>query len=316
MAPCLTRAAVHGRLPDRLLRRHLDVVTPGRSGSTGVHNARIHEIAPNRSQLPTNAHVSESAYYDLYVMLDIYSRYVVHWEVHTRENAELAEQFIAAAVRPTAARRPRMCTPTGAPRCPSKPVTALLAELNIAQSHSRPRVSNDNPYSEAQFRTLKYCPAFPERFGFLAHARAFCAEFFAYYNHEHRHSGIGLHTSASVHLGTAGQIRAERARTLQAAYAANPGRFRRRPAPPSLPTAIWINEPVKEETSPDTEQVTWNVSNGLTVTECANAQLVNRSGDRLSRSSVIEGADVWCGSPCKPRKNEVSRIEESSAEPA
>ncbi|GAA3656242.1 hypothetical protein GCM10022224_019220 [Nonomuraea antimicrobica] len=116
-------------------------------------------------------------------------------------------------------------------------------------------MSNDNPYSEAQFRTLKYCPAFPERFGSITHARAFCTEFFSYYNHEHRHSGIGLHTPASVHLGTAGQIRAERARTLQAAYAAHPGRFRRKPTPPRLPTGVWINEPAKAETSSDTEQV-------------------------------------------------------------
>ncbi|MGW6505132.1 integrase core domain-containing protein [Nonomuraea angiospora] len=131
-----------------------------------------------------------------------------------------------------------------------KPVAALVAELNIAQSHSWPRVPNDNPYSEAQFRTLKYCPAFPSVWS-LAHARAFCA----YYNHEDRHSDIGLHTPASVHLGTTGRIRAERARTLQAAYAANPSRFRRKPTPPSLPKAVWINEPAKKETNSDTEQV-------------------------------------------------------------
>lgn len=197
----------------------------------------------------------KGVYYDLYVMLDIYSRYVVHWEVHTRENAELAEQFIAAAISANGGQAPAHVHADRGTSMTSKPVAVLLADLNITQSHSRPQVSSDNPCSEAQFRTLKYCPAFPERFGSLAHARAFCAEFFAYYNHEHQHSGIGLHTPASVHLGTAGQIRAERARTLQAAYAANPGRFRRRPAPPSLPTAVWINEPAKEETSSDTEQV-------------------------------------------------------------
>jgi putative transposase len=125
----------------------------------------------------------------------------------------------------------------------SKPVAALLAELNIDRSHSRPRVSNDNPYSESAFKTLKHCPAFPERFGCIADARAFCAEFFAYYNHEHRHRGIGLHTPASVHFGTAEKIRAERARVLDAAYAANPDRFRRRPTPPRLPGAAWINQP-------------------------------------------------------------------------
>jgi len=107
-------------------------------------------------------------------------------------------------------------------------------------------VSNDNPYSEAAFKTLKYCPAFPDRFGCIADARAFCEQFFAYYNHEHRHSGIGLHTAASVHYGTAIEIRAQRTATLDAAYAANPTRFTRRPHPPKLPTIAWINQPIKE----------------------------------------------------------------------
>ena len=122
------------------------------------------------------------------------------------------------------------------------PVAQLLVDLGVARSHSRPHVSNDNPFSEAQFKTLKYCPAFPGRFGSLADARAFCETFFAYYNHEHRHSGIGLHTPASVHHGTASEVRAQRAATLDAAYAARPDRFRHRPVPPRLPTAAWIND--------------------------------------------------------------------------
>ncbi len=103
-----------------------------------------------------------------------------------------------------------------------------------------------NPYSEAQFKTLKYAPVFPDRFGSLAHARAFCEQFFTYYNHEHRHSGIGLHTPASVHHGTAAEIRVQRAATLDAAYTAHPDRFRRRPLPPRLPTSAWINQPSRE----------------------------------------------------------------------
>ena len=129
----------------------------------------------------------------------------------------------------------------------SKPVAQLLVDLGVARSHSRPHVSNDNPFSEAQFKTLKYCPAFPGRFGSLADARAFCEQFFTYYNHEHRHSGIGLHTPASVHFGTAGQVREQRQATLHAAYDANPNRFRhRRPKPPKLPAAAWINHPSRE----------------------------------------------------------------------
>jgi putative transposase len=127
-------------------------------------------------------------------------------------------------------------------------VVELLTFLGIKRSHSRPHVSNDNPYSEAQFKTLKYCPSFPERFGSIADARAFCESFFAYYNHDHRHSGIAYHTPASVHFGTAEEVRTKRVETLEAAYAANPARFRhRKPEPPKLPTIAWINEPVRTE---------------------------------------------------------------------
>jgi putative transposase len=185
---------------------------------------------------------ARGVYYDLYVMLDIYSRYVVGWQVAARETADLAQEFIADAIArigtaPKAIHADRGTSMT------SKPVALLLADLGIDRSHSRPRVSNDNPYSESQFETLKHCPAFPGRFGCLADARAFCAEFFAYYNHEHRHSGIGLHTPASVHFGTAEQVRAQRAKILHDAYAANPNRFRRKPFPPSIPGAAWINQP-------------------------------------------------------------------------
>ena len=129
----------------------------------------------------------------------------------------------------------------------SKPVAQLLIDLGVDRSHSRPHVSNDNPYSEANFKTLKYCPAFPGRFGSIEDARAFCTVFFDYYNHVHRHSGVGLHTAASVHYGTATEIQAQRAATLDAAYAANPARFRhQRPTPPKLPTVAWINQPTPE----------------------------------------------------------------------
>lgn len=125
----------------------------------------------------------------------------------------------------------------------SKPVSQLLIDLGVLRSHSRSHVSNDNPYSEAAFNTLKYCPAFPDRFGGIADARVFCEQFFTYYNHEYRHSGIGLHTAASVHYGTAVEIRAQRAATLNAAYTANPTRFTRRPQPPKLPAIAWSNPP-------------------------------------------------------------------------
>ncbi len=188
-------------------------------------------------------------YFDLYVVLDIFSRYVVAWCVAPSESGELAKELIADAV--ARHRVPPDQLTIHADRgssMTSNPVTELLTFLGIGRSHSRPHVSNDNPYSEAQFKTLKYCPAFPERFGCIQDARAFCEAFFAYYNHEHRHSGIGYHTPASVHYGTAQEVRSQRAETLDAAYAANPGRFcHRRPQPPKLPTVAWINEPVPVE---------------------------------------------------------------------
>ena len=188
-------------------------------------------------------------YFDLYVVLDIFSRYVVAWCVAPTESGELAKELIADAV--ARHRVPPDQLTIHADRgssMTSNPVTELLTFLGIGRSHSRPHVSNDNPYSEAQFKTLKYCPAFPQRFGCIQDARVFCQAFFAYYNHEHRHSGIGYHTPASVHYGTAEEVRSQRAETLDAAYAANPIRFcHRRPQPPKLPTVAWINEPVPVE---------------------------------------------------------------------
>ena len=187
-------------------------------------------------------------YYDLYVVLDIFSRYVVAWCLAPTESGELAKELIADAV--TRHQVPPGQLTVHADRgssMTSNPVVELLAFLGVGRTHSRPHVSNDNPYSEAQFKTLKYCPAFPERFGSIQDARAFCETFFAYYNHEHRHSGIGYHTPASVHYGTATEVRAQRQDTLDAAYTANPARFRhRRPTPPELPTVAWINEPTED----------------------------------------------------------------------
>lgn len=188
-------------------------------------------------------------YYDLYVVLDIFSRYVVAWCVAPTESGELAKELIADAVARHQVPPDQLTIHADrGSSMTSNPVAELLSFLGIKRSHSRPHVSNDNPFSEAQFKTLKYCPAFPQRFGCIQDARAFCEAFFAYYNHEHRHSGIGYHTPASVHYGTAEEVRSQRAETLDAAYAANPVRFRhRKPEPPKLPTIAWINEPVTEE---------------------------------------------------------------------
>jgi putative transposase len=185
----------------------------------------------------------------LYVILDVFSRYCVGWTVAHRENALIAKALIAQAADQQEIKRGQLTVHADrGSAMRSKPVAFLLADLGVLKTHSRPYTSTDNPYSEAQFKTLKYRPEFPERFDSIEQARAFCRTFFHWYNHEHRHSGIGLMTPAAVHHGQAQALHAERQRVLEAAYAATPERFvRRQPRPPTLPTAAWINKPTKEE---------------------------------------------------------------------
>src|SRR5207253_2195151 len=184
-------------------------------------------------------------YFYLYVILDIYSRYVVGWMVAHREQAALAERLIAETIA-------KQDVPPGqltlhadrGSSMTSKPVAFLLADLGVTKTHSRPHVSNDNPYSEAQFKTLKYRPGFPACFASIEEARAFCQDFFRWYNAEHRHSGIGLLPPEVVHYGQAQDAYDARSRVLATAYAAHPERFvRQAPRPPQLPTAAWINPP-------------------------------------------------------------------------
>jgi transposase InsO family protein len=186
-------------------------------------------------------------FYDLYVMIDIFSRCVVHWEIHVRESGELAKAFIENAIRANGGIAPDTIHSDRGTSMTSISVTELLSDLGIIKSHSRPKVSNDNPYSEAAFKTLKYCPVFPEEFGSFADARSFCRRFFDYYNHEHYHSGIGLHTPFSVHIGTAQAIQDKRAATIEQFRAANPQRFTRRPALPKIPAVAWINKPDEDQ---------------------------------------------------------------------
>jgi putative transposase len=186
-------------------------------------------------------------YFYLYVILDVFSRYVTGWMVAMRESAELAKRLIEESCQ-------KQCIPPGqltlhADRgisMSSKPVAFLLADLGVTKTHSRPHVSNDNPYSESQFRTLKYRPEFPDRFGCIQDSRAFCQGFFRWYNGEHRHSSLGLLTPAMVHYNQTDRVLEQRQQVLDAAYQLHPERFvRSAPKPPAVPTEAWINKPVQ-----------------------------------------------------------------------
>ena len=183
------------------------------------------------------------------MILDIYSRYAVGWMVATRESAVLAEKLIAATCAKQGITRGQLTLHADrGSSMTSKPVALLLADLGVTQSHSRPHVSNDNPYSEAQFKTLKYRPDFPARFASIEAARAHCQEFFRWYNNEHRHGGLGLHTAADVHHGHAAAVRAERAQVLAAAYRRPPRALRQQaPRPARPPGRSWINPPQEKE---------------------------------------------------------------------
>lgn len=184
-------------------------------------------------------------YFYLYVILDIFSRYVVGWMVAGRESAELAKRLIGETCRKQNIAPDQLTIHADrGTSMTSKPVALLLADLGVTKSHSRPHVSDDNPFSESQFKTLKYRPAFPERFGSIQDARAFCQVFFPWYNAEHHHTGIGLLTPEVLHYGRADEIIAQRQVVLGQAFQRNPERFvRMHPRPPARPTAVWINPP-------------------------------------------------------------------------
>ena len=187
--------------------------------------------------------------YKLYVTIDLFSRLVVGWTLQHREDETIAKEyhrlnFIQHGIRDWEL---TLHSDRGAAMV-SKTVGNLLIDLKVTKSHSRPHVSDDNPYSESQFKTLKYSPGFPERFGSIEDARSFCRTYFQWYNHEHRHSGIGMMTPASVHEGRAETVHAARQVVLDQAFQAHPERFPKgRPKPHALPGPAWINAPKIEE---------------------------------------------------------------------
>ena len=189
-------------------------------------------------------------YFYLYVILDVFSRYVVGWMVAPRETAELAKRLIADTCNKQNIQPDQLTVHADrGSSMTSKPVAFLLADLSVTKSHSRPYVSDDNPYSESHFRTLKYRPDFPERFGCIQDARAFCQDFFAWYNEEHRHSGIELLTPSMVHHGHAQAVIERRQVVLDSAYQAHPERFvHSAPKLLTIPKEVWINKPPENKT--------------------------------------------------------------------
>ena len=186
-------------------------------------------------------------YFYLYVIMDIFSRYTVGWMVAHRESAVLAQRLIDATCEKEAIEPGQLLIHADrGPSMTSKTLALLMADLGITKSHSRPYTSTDNPFSESQFRTMKYRPEFPDRFGCIQDVRAFGQTFFHWYNFDHRHSGIGYLTPAALHHGLAETITTTRIATLEQAYAATPERFvKGKPRPPAVPSAVWINPPEK-----------------------------------------------------------------------
>jgi putative transposase len=190
-------------------------------------------------------------YFYLYVIMDIFSRYVVGWMLAQRESAALAKRLIKdTCLKQNIGQQQLTIHADRGSSMTSKSVALLLADLGVTKSHSRPHVSNDNPYSESQFKTLKYRPEFPKRFGSIEDARGFCQQLFHWYNNEHYHSGIGLLIPEMIHYNRAEQVISAREKVLLAAYNAHPERFvRKQPKPATIPEAAWINPPKQKETT-------------------------------------------------------------------
>jgi putative transposase len=195
-------------------------------------------------------------YFYLYAILDVFSRFVVGWMIAERETAALAETLIAETCAKQGITRDQLTLHADrGSSMRSKPVALLLSDLGVTKTHSRPYTSNDNPYSEAQFKTLKYRPDFPDRFGSLVDARGWAQPFFQWYNHDHYHTGLNLMTPAMVHYGLAETVRDQRNRVLQNAYTAHPERFVRGvPVVPDLPCEVWINPPTGTPLTADIAQ--------------------------------------------------------------
>jgi putative transposase len=239
-------------------------------------------------------------YFYLYVILDIFSRYVVGWMIAHRESAVLAERLIWETCEKQRIEPGQLTIHADrGSSMTSKPVALLLSDLGVTKTHSRPHVSDDNPYSESQFKTLKYRPSFPERFGSIEDARGFCQEFFTWYNREHRHSGIGLMTPEMIHYGKGKQTRIARDLVLAAAFRVHPERFVHGvPRAPRVPDAVWINKPKLSSNDSDTSTILDNTAE----------QGVSRYGSSRDRRSWSSVADLLSEPVLQRTQNELKFV--------
>jgi putative transposase len=241
-------------------------------------------------------------YFYLYVILDIFSRYVVGWMIAHHERAALAQKLIAqSCVRQGILPAQLTLHADRGSAMTSKPVALLLSDLGVTKTHSRPYVSNDNPFSEAQFKTMKYRPEFPDRFGSIQDARSFGHGFFPWYNTEHRHSGLGMLTPHDVHYGLAAQRVAQRAHVLSAAFAAHPERFvAGPPRPPALPTEVWINKPnaAVADANRDAEpEVVTNFPSNTSYRDATDSTLTPGIGIRVALGPSDNALELAAGAP-------------------
>jgi putative transposase len=235
--------AQHGDVKER--RRHVQRPTYGKPEllATGPNQLWSWDITKLKGP-------AKWTYFYLYVIMDVFSRCVVGWMVAHREQKTLAKRLIEqSCLKQQIGPGQLTLHADRGSSMKSKVVAQLLADLGVTKTHSRPHVSNDNPYSESQFKTLKYCPQFPERFGSIQDSRSFCQGFFSWYNKEHRHNGIALMTPDQVHYGLADEVTRQRATVLAKAFEKHPNRFKNKiPVPDLLPEAVWINPPSTENT--------------------------------------------------------------------
>jgi putative transposase len=229
------------------------------------------------------------SYFYLYVVLDIYSRYIVGWLIAQRESEALARELIGESCRKQQIGRRQLTlhADRGSPMV-AKSMEQLLSDLGVVKSHSRPHTSNDNPFSEAQFKTMKYRPDYPQRFGSIEDARAWARGFISWYNQEHRHTALALMAPATVHYGLAAQVNERRQAVLQAAYEQHPERFvKGAPVPPQLPDEVWINPPSSShggigESKPETSPLPAIPS------QPSGAQLASRGGGSLPTCKALD----------------------------